>query len=202
MQKFPTNIPQSATRNHYLTRIQNQYKNKGNMHPNDHHIFDLAEDAWQQQSTTAMRTWLSYSQPFIAYCLKNRNYQAINNTRDIRTYMQGKTKTKVPKIYTTKKKTKKAKTKKRRHQIQTIDIYFQVNATKDTRNMRREINKPKIHKTQASRTTTQHKDDRQTTQERHKQPSRNLSSQETQNRQSIQNIKVESARLRPQPKDI
>ena len=100
------------------------------MHPNNHHIFDLAEDDWQQQSTTAMRTWLSYSQPFIAFCLKNRKYQAINNTRDIRTYMQGKTKTKVPKIYTTTKKTKKAKNKKRSHQIQTIDTYFQVNATK------------------------------------------------------------------------
>ena len=79
---------------------------------------------------------------------------------------------------------------------------FKLMPQKDTSNMKREIKQPQIHTTQALRTTTQHKDDRQTTQERYKQPSRNLSSQETQNRQSIQNIKVELARLRPQPIDI
>ena len=143
MQKFPTNIPQTATRSHYLMRIHHQYTKQDEMHPNDHHIFDLAETDWQHQSTTAMRTWLSYSQPFIAFCLKNRKYQAINNTRDIRTYMKGKMKTKVPKIYTTTKKTKKAKHKRRGHQIQTIDTYFQVNATKRHKKNTTRENQPK-----------------------------------------------------------
>jgi hypothetical protein len=148
MQKFPKNIPQTATRSHYLMRIHHQYTKQDEMHPNDHHIFDLAEADWQQQSTTAMRTWLSYSQPFIAFCLKNRNYQAINNTRDIRTYMNGKTKTKVPKIYTTTKRTKKEKHKKRNHQIHTIDTYFQVTAKKKhKKNTTRNIKTKNQHNT-------------------------------------------------------
>eukprot|EP00957_Ditylum_brightwellii_P158119 12035450-Ditylum_brightwellii.AAC.1 len=72
-----------------------------------------------------MKQWLSSCQPFIAYYLKNRSIQNLTKTKDIRTYMTGNTKTQLPKIYTSNKKTQKKKTRYTRHQENTINNYLQ-----------------------------------------------------------------------------
>ena len=65
----------------------------------------------------------SLRQPFIAYCLKNRSYQPLNKTRDIRTYMKGNKATQLPKIYTINKTAHKKKNQQGRQQENTINNY-------------------------------------------------------------------------------
>ena len=103
-------------------------------------------DEWKDQSTTRMKQWLSTCQPFIAYCLKNRSHQECHKTRDIRTYLKGKTSTQVPKTYTNHKAHKKRKAKNTKTQANTLDKYIQYTQRQTTLTSRNHRNNKKKNK--------------------------------------------------------
>jgi hypothetical protein len=95
----------------------------------DKFLFATQIDEWRDKTTPQMKQWLSRNQTHINICLTLAKEQNKLHTKDIRSYIQGTTKT-LPKRTKTAKQKKKIKNNTKRHKQ---EIHRKAHPTKEKR---------------------------------------------------------------------
>ena len=112
------NLTSAVTKNALLARITALYTHEENVLVQDRFPFATPIEEWPDKTTPQMKQWLRSNQPHIKICLTLAKEQNKLHTKDIRSYIQGTTKT-LPKRTKTVKRKKKPKNNTERHKQET-----------------------------------------------------------------------------------
>ena len=112
------NLANAVTKDALLARIGALYTHEENVLVQDRFPFATPIEEWPDKTTPQMKQWLRSNQPHIKICLTLAKEQNKLHTKDIRSYIQGTTKT-LPKRTKTVKRKKKPKNNTERHKQET-----------------------------------------------------------------------------------
>eukprot|EP00957_Ditylum_brightwellii_P071626 5445241-Ditylum_brightwellii.AAC.1 len=79
----------NAMKENPLVHIQAAYKHKDKLLIQDYLPFGRPLTKWPPQPESTMKLWLKRNIPYIQFCLKAAQKQAVANTPDIRKFMPG-----------------------------------------------------------------------------------------------------------------
>jgi len=85
----------NTTKENLIARIRAAYTHQEKMLVQDHHPFQRSIEEWERQPASAMQLWLKRNLPYIQHCIKVAQTQLLQNTKDIRQFMEGTPKTPV-----------------------------------------------------------------------------------------------------------
>ena len=135
--KDPTQVTSAVTKSALHARIEALYTHEQNVLVQDRFPFATPIEEWKDKTANQMKQWLRSNQPHIKICLTLAKKQNKLHTKDIRSYVQGETRT------AQQKETKK----KKRSKVNSKDI------RKYTKGKNRKTNAPthrKDHPTEAA----------------------------------------------------